>query len=92
MCCSKTLIITDHSTRYQTKKTKITLPFYLAGHFVDCCIEKMVPTGNSREEITISTVNEFLIRVDEYRSKDVNKYNEMRVTDRLHWEDRTLTL
>lgn len=35
------------------RKPKQSLPSYLAGQLVDWCIEKIVPIGNNREEITI---------------------------------------
>ena len=77
------------NTISKERKPKQSLQSYLAGQLVECCIEKMVPTGNNREELTIYTVNVFLI-CDENRSKDGHNYNEMIATYSLHWEGKTL--
>lgn len=56
-------------------KPNQSLPSYLASHLVDCCIEKMVRIGNNRKEITIYTVNVFLL-CDEKYNNDEHRYNE----------------
>ena len=77
------------NTISKQRKPKQSLPSYLAGQLVEGCIEKKVPLGNNREEITIYTFNVFLI-CDENRNRDEHKYNEMNATRSLHWECKKL--
>jgi hypothetical protein len=71
------LLNTDNNGPVNTiskkRKPKQSLPSYLAGQLVDYCIKKMVPIGSNREEITIYTVNVFLI-CDKNLNKDEHIY------------------
>jgi len=77
------------NTISKQRKPNQSLPSYLESHLVDCYIKKMVPIGNNRKEITIYTVNVFLI-CDENCNNNEHKCDEMNATRSLHWESKTL--